>query len=79
MPNLLGGMTDDERRRAREDSEIERTARSYPHLDVQRRTPTRDYSGSEECSSGGSHNFRYEGYSETIGHYYRCSKCHLRS
>ena len=70
MPNLLGGMTDDERREARERVEIERTARFYPHLDRPRSTPTRDYTGSARCESCGSHNFVYQGYSESIGHYY---------
>jgi len=65
--------------RAIENAEIERTAEYYPQLDLPIRTPTRDYSGSEECGKGGSHNFVYQGYSESIGHYYRCSQCGLRS
>ncbi len=79
MPSLLGGLTEDERRRVRERDEIERTAGYYPHLDRPKSVPTRDYNGSSNCPEGGSHNFRYEGYSESIGHYYRCTRCKNRS
>jgi hypothetical protein len=79
MPNLLGGLTPDERRAADERREIERTARHYPHLDIPSRAPRTDYSGSERCSSGGRHNFAYQGYSDSIGHYYRCTKCGNRN
>ncbi len=79
MTNLLGGLTPDERRRAREREELEKTARYYPHLDRSRIEPFSDCRGSSQCSEGGSHNFVYQGYSESIGHYYRCNKCGNRS
>ncbi len=58
--------------------ERERLYQHYPWCRAHS-TPRVDFEGKEECSAGGKHNWEYIGWSETIGHYYNCRKCHNRS